>query len=158
FDQLGEYSRPGGQQIGRGSLVSSEVTVDDLSLTGATISEYTIKTMLRDEITTGKVRAPNSNSLYMVFVDPRIKVLDSNGASYPAFQDVGTFSNDLGTFYSGQTFYFGVVSFGAPGLGFPNTLTAFQNSTVAASHEIAEAVTDPDGHSGYRDNMNINMF
>jgi hypothetical protein len=115
---------------------------DDASLSG-TILDSQIQTDLQADIANKLVQAPTANTLYVVFVQPGTVVSFGNGqdstntflAYHSSFSDNGT------------AIRYAVVPFhGSAGNAQDPWLTsAFDSMTVAASHELAEAVTDPDG-------------
>jgi hypothetical protein len=118
------------------------VTSGSTTLTDAQIESY-LQTAI-DGGTAG-TQSPNSNTLYVVFVEPNVVVDIGNGQnSTNAFLAYHTSFTDTNT---GKLIRYAVVPFhGTAGNAQEPWLTsAFDSMTEAASHEIAEAVTDPDG-------------
>jgi hypothetical protein len=149
LDQLQEYSEPG-SVIGRGSLVGGRIGPVNLAA-GQTITDQSIQGALNQYITTGGIVAPDPNRLYFVFTPPNVHV---------QFGSENSFNTDpgfLGYHYSftdsaGATVYYAVVvdQIGNYSIGSP--YTPFQQFTEVASHELAEAITDPLPLTGWFDN------
>jgi hypothetical protein len=85
---------------------------------------------------------PDPNRLYVVFTDPGMVVTRSNGTN-SAHDFYGYHSAFVDSW--GETIRYAVVaSPGGPNLSPIPGLDTFDSMTFTASHEIAEAVTDPD--------------
>jgi hypothetical protein len=98
-------------------------------------------------ITSGHVQANTSNALYVVYVQDNVVVDFGNGENstnaFLAYHSSFTASN-------GQLIRYAVVPFHGTGGNAQNPwLGAFDSMTDAASHEIAEAATDPDGFTWF---------
>ncbi|MBS0266058.1 MAG: hypothetical protein JSS02_29270 [Planctomycetes bacterium] len=131
--------------------------VDTSSFTGGLADSTTqtgfsnsVQGLLQTMINAGTVQQPNANSLYMVYVEPGVIVTSADGA------------NSVVDYYGFHSSFMGTTSEGAsvniryavmPFPGFPNSLyggttqviaTALNSLTTTASHELAEAITDPD--------------
>jgi hypothetical protein len=97
----------------------------------------------------GLVQPPDANRLYVIFVEPGVAVMDSRGATSDR---PGGFLGYHGAFTGFDAYgyahaiRYAVITY--PGAGTNNFfvpgLNAFDTMTKVASHEIAEAVTDPD--------------
>lgn len=110
--------------IGTGSLRSS---MNVAALPGNP-TDAQIQNLLMQEIKSGAVPSPGPNQLYMVFLAPGQSVADISGKSYHGY-------------------------FFTPGIGaiYYAVIYGNQQTSVGTSHELAEAVTDPDSFSGYID-------
>ncbi len=111
--------------IGAGTLRSS---INVAPLPGNP-TDGQIQSFLLQEIRSGAVPPPGPNQLYMVFLAPGQAVPDVGFLSYHGY----FFTPGIGAIYY-------AVVYGAPG-----------QTSISASHELAESVTDPDGFSGYID-------
>jgi hypothetical protein len=114
--------------IGAGTLRSS-ITVAPLP---GNPTDGQIQNVLLQEINSGAVPPPNGNQLYFIFLAP------------------GQVVPDVGTIYHGMTFLQRGSSF-VPVYYAVDTGNSGASLSLGASHELAEAVTDPDGYSGYSD-------
>ncbi len=118
-----------------------------------------IQGLLQTMINSGTVQQPNANGLYVVWVEPGVIVSledQSPETGLPISNSVidfgGYHSAFMGTTATGasQDIRYAVIPFP----GFPNsspidgstqvTADALNSMTTAASHEISEAITDPD--------------
>ncbi|HZL38422.1 MAG TPA: hypothetical protein VFC78_24120 [Tepidisphaeraceae bacterium] len=153
MDQLQEYSEPG-MVIRRGTFIGGQL---DLSAPVtqpatpsnpiATVDRTTIESELNKQIITPHLllAAANPNRLYIVYVEPGVKVTytDSNGILQSSAS--GGFAGFHWHFVDsqGDTVYYAVV---------PRTVDPTQDSmTITSSHELAEAITDPDNANGWFD-------
>jgi hypothetical protein len=146
LDMLGEYG------VGRGSFLGHDVatswwqpaTQTVNGTTTASIDDAFIHTMLRQEIADGRVPPPDANRLYVVYLPSGVDVTATAGAGGYHRMDFDLIKGNV---------YYAVIK-DLPGLhlkGAPLGLDSFQTQTVATSHELAEAVTDPDTITGWRD-------
>jgi hypothetical protein len=140
MDMLGQYN------VGRGQFIGTDTVTSQPS--GNSITEARIQTILSQEIQKGSLAAPSANSLYVVFLPPRVRETPT---------DIGHHSQFLDS-TSGKTITYAVIDdqldpqgqIQVP-QGAPSSLTAANQQTWVASHELAEAVTDPDTTTGWRD-------
>src|SRR5262249_42561926 len=89
------------------------------------------------------VQQPSSNTLYVVFVEPGVVVDLGNGQT-----SANTFLAYHSSFTSnGNAVRYAVIPYHGTGgnAQAPWLTSAADSLTVSASHEIAEAITDPDG-------------
>ena len=132
-DELVKYS-VAGQTIGRGQLTRD----DFVASSGTNITDAQIQTLLVGQIQAHALDAAGPNQLYVLFTAPGTVVFAGGGNS------VTDFSGYHNVFkQSGQSVYYAVIAY--PNQG------GFASMTVTASHELAEAVTDPDTISGWFD-------
>jgi hypothetical protein len=148
MDLLPQYGTVQAGPIGRGLYVG-QVNIPQNAWSRSTVSDATIQTMLSSEINTGAIAAPDNNRLLFVFTPPNIVV--SQGGSRSNGYPVG-FAGYHNSFVdsAGQLVRYAVVP-DPIGNDQVAGLTAFQQQTAAASHELAEATTDPDGTSWWDD-------
>jgi hypothetical protein len=139
-----------GYTVGRGTYSAS--VVDPVTLTqgdpNTFLQDTTIQQDIQQEITGGKLQAPDADRLYVVFVEDNVPVQQENGntsinnfaAYHFAFSGTDAHGNPAPIYYAVVTYPGGAVNnSGAP----TYNLTTLQLMTQAASHEIAEAATDP---------------
>jgi hypothetical protein len=143
IDQLDEYSVPG-QTIGHGSFTGT-LTITSPTL-HKSVSDTAIQHMLQREIATNHaVPQPSANTLYFIYVEPGVKVVQGGGASCQVFCG---YHNDV----SGQIFY-AVMPY--PGCqGCTGSLDPFAALTSTSSHELCEAITDAIPGQGWYDDTN----
>ncbi len=127
-----------GYGVSRGT--DSAGVVDNISI-NPVISDSQIQSDLATMINSGKVQAADANRLYMVYVEPGVEVTmgSANSKSY--------FLGYHGAFADGSNvIHYAVMP--APGSPNPSPgsqgfASAFDELTAVSSHELAEAVTDP---------------
>jgi hypothetical protein len=128
---LSQYSA-GGYQIGNGSIVA---TAWDHSALPARVTDAQIRADIVAGVKAGVLAPVKADSLYVVFTAPGTVVVGSDG------------SDSENDFYG----YHGYVTQSAIG-GFAYAVIAYPDEqwrlTVTASHELAEAVTDPQVNAG----------
>jgi hypothetical protein len=138
MDILSEYST-NYYQIGRGSLQRGLFEIDQLP---GMISDGQIQYMIDYFVNGNTLPGPDGNRLYFVFTAPGVSVArggETSPGGFLGYHDSFTDSR-LGTAY------YAVVTYSyIPGLSF------FQSMTECSSHELAEAMTDPDLRSGWFD-------
>jgi hypothetical protein len=136
-----------GYNVGPGSAVAG--AVDQTSLTaGSTISDAFIRARLQADVSSGLLQAPNANTLYVVYVAPDVAVNLGLGQGTTQQGILGYHTAFVGA--SGAPIRYAVVV--SPGGAarnsvLPEATTALDQLTAVTSHELAEAVTDPDVNS-----------
>src|SRR5262249_9372734 len=136
-----------GYNVGTGSAVAG--AVDRTSLTvGSTISDAFIRARLQADISSGLLQAPNANTLYVVYVEPDVAVNLGFGQGTTQQGILGYHTAFVGA--NGAPIRYAVVV--SPGGAarnsvLPEATTAIDQLTAVTSHELAEAVTDPDINS-----------
>jgi hypothetical protein len=143
-----------GYGVGRGSATTGSI---DLMKLGSSVSDSQIQGQLHTFINDGYLSTPDSNRLYMVFVPPNVEVTTSFGNSVKNF--AGYHSAFNMTTASGQTvtIHYAVIDTpgGSIGNGSANpNLSALNEMTTVATHELTEAVTDPNPGTGWVDRHN----
>jgi hypothetical protein len=129
YSRMAEYGINAGTW---GSSVNANTT-----LTGPQgLSEATIQSTLRAEITAGTLPAATNNSLYVIFLPPNVTSdVDTNG---------GFAGHHNFTMSGSQFIAYAVVEYQAN----------HDQVNPVVSHEISEAATDPDTTTGYFDGLN----
>jgi hypothetical protein len=139
MDVLNEYG------AGRGNFLDGVINLSNPPR-GSVVDDTEIQSMLATGIRQGIFDAPTPNQLYFVFTTPNVLVTAGGDNSQQNFLGYhSTFSDPaLGPIY------YAVIPHpvGNADIGGFN---AFQQQTDVSSHELAEAVTDPDGQTGWRD-------
>jgi hypothetical protein len=99
--------------------------------------------MLRQEIAGHRLLPPDANRLYVVYLPPEVRLTGNNLSGYHSM------NFDL----LKGTIYYAVITDQSAlyPMGYPGGLTSFQKQTAVTSHELAEAVTDPNTVTGWRD-------
>lgn len=144
MDVLAQYGTPQAGPIGQGSFVG-QINVTQDVWRRSIVSDGTIQSVLNSEIAMGAIAPPDSNRLLFVFTPPNVVV--SQGGSRSDGYPTG-FAGYHNSFVdsAGQLVRYAVIP-DPIGNDQVAGLTTFQQQTAAASHEMAEAVTDPDGAS-----------
>lgn len=136
MDMLNEYN------VGRGGLLDNGFV--DTSASGAVLADTTIRTLIDRDIQRGALQPPNPSRLYVVFTAPNVDVTYQGGDSRTTFLGYHDSFTDSG----GQSVCYAVLPHPI-GNGDITGLNDFQTLTNMASHEVAEAATDPDGTGWY---------
>jgi hypothetical protein len=138
-----------GYNVGRGS--ASPGAFDPQTLDSSTfLAISTIPTIIQHDINNRLLQEPDANRLYCVYVEPNVAVGNSNFSSINAF--LGYHSTFPGNDSSGTPIIirYAVMAWGGGSTvgGWGNItdpwLSPVQQDTLVSSHELAEAVTDPD--------------
>jgi hypothetical protein len=147
FDWLNEYNTSSpAQTIGRGSFGGSFQITPAASRNGAALVDSTIQTELAAQINTGVLPAPTDNRIYMIHFPSGKSITDPDGGHSCVG---GGFCAYHGTFKIGsQNVIYAVLPDMGPGSGCATgcgaSASTFNNQTSVASHELIEAVTDPE--------------
>jgi hypothetical protein len=136
-----------GYNVGTGSTVAG--AVDNTALTpGSTISDAFIRSRLQADIRSGLLQAPNTNTLYVVYVEPNVAVNLGLGQGTTQQGILGYHTAFVGVNGAPVRYAVVVTPGGAAGNSvLPEATTALDQLTAVTSHEVAEAVTDPDINS-----------
>ena len=138
---LAQYSA-GGYTIGNGTLAS---TGTDDQAPPSPVHDAEIQAEIQAQIAAGHLPAPDANTVYFVFTPPQIDVIDPSG------------HDSFHTFTGYHYFVTGSGGFPYAVIPYDDTLSDPHEMTHYASHELAEAVTDPepgDTTLGWYDNNN----
>ena len=137
-----------GYNVGRGTASTGAIdnlAIDKTPTVGITDSQ--IETELQTMVNSGQLQTPDANRLYVVFAEPGVVVHLGTDASNTTF--LGYHSVFVGTNAKGAStpIHYAVIAYP----GSPNYSSASQGFssdfnflTAVSSHELAEAVTDPD--------------
>jgi hypothetical protein len=145
MDMLGNA----GYGVGRGSFDWGYINGVGLDKSQQ-LSDGQIQNALVANIDFGNLKSPDANRLYVVFTEDNVVVNDGQGNSQNNFLGYH-YSFPAWTIYGFNEIRYVVIPYaGGSNLqwSFLNTLSSM---TMAASHELAEAVTDPDPSSGWYD-------
>jgi hypothetical protein len=163
FDWLAEYNTPT-QTFGYGTMIGSYVA----SQTTTNVTDAQVQTALEALINpasgTSNLPAPDANTIYFIFFPKGMTITDSGGSiscaagSFCAYHSayVGAGAND-----AGKVVYYGIMPSFDPGTGCescgsgitpppgggldggcPPQVDELDNTTIVASHELVEAMTD----------------
>ncbi|MBS0265146.1 MAG: fibronectin type III domain-containing protein [Planctomycetes bacterium] len=137
-----------GYNVGRGS--ASAGAIDNVTLSKVTsvgVTDKQIRQELQTLITAGSVQVPDANRLYIVYVEPGVVVRMGTGASNSTFLGYhGAFAGKSAAGAAVDVRYAVIPYPGTPNIS-PQSqgfASAFDEQTAVTSHELAEAVTDPD--------------
>jgi hypothetical protein len=139
MDMLNEYG------VGRGNFLDGVINLSNPSR-GSVVDDTEIQSMLASGIRQGIFDAPSPNQLYFVFTTPNVLVTAGGENSQHDFLGYHNAFNDpaLGPIY------YAVIAHPV-GNADVRGFNAFQQQTEVSSHELAEATTDPDTRTGWRD-------
>lgn len=132
-----------GYGVGRGTASAG---ADDNITLGTTITDAQIQSDLQAMIDSGSLQAPDANRLYVIYVEPSVRVQLGSASSVNAF--LGYHGAFAGTTSTGAPIDIHYAVIPAPGTPNPTPgsqgfSSAFNEDTAVTSHELAEAVTDP---------------
>jgi hypothetical protein len=145
----------GGYHIGNGTAMDPVVDLKvldkitaDYAVTGLhyQITDQQIRAEIQAQITAGKLPKPDADTLYVVCFQYDVVVIDGYASSETDFGGYHQYSTAIGAAYAVAcpTFY-------SSSLPLPNSPTGYTDSyynrelTGTITHELAEAVTDPEG-------------
>jgi hypothetical protein len=114
--------------------------------TGSNLDDSQIRAALNAEIAAQHVAAPTLDSLYVFFAPPGVTVTANGQSSVHDFAGY----HDVFTDSAGVAVYYVVVPYPA-GDVVSGQLNPFQQQTLILSHEVSEAITDPDTQTGWFD-------
>ena len=142
MDQLGEYSQPG-QIILYGSLIGTKTITDSdpgtvLRSGARLVTDDEIQQKLREWISNHTLPQPNKNTLYFVYLPPHVVSAGFGERSCVAGGYCGYHSN------INHTIFYAVVPYlDCSGCTYGDN-HPFDSLTKVSSHELCEAITDPD--------------
>jgi hypothetical protein len=150
---LGEYG------VGRGHFGGYDTVAGASSPADyTTVQEGTIQNMLASEIVGGRLPEENGQRLYFVYLPANVAsqfdVDHGFLGHHRSFQMQMPHTINLGftqfTYYTTDTVYYAVIPNPVGNATWPG-LNSFQQQTKVSSHELAEAVTNPDLSGGWWD-------
>jgi hypothetical protein len=155
MDMLGNA----GYGVGRGSFDGGRVNGVTLDKTHF-LSDSALQTALLYNINYNWLKQPDGNRLYVIFVEPGVAVGDASSNSTKDFLgyhwSFWGYTNAAGW----QNIRYAVIPYAGSSVPLSTGTTAnltdwwlsqLNTMTLVTSHEIAEAVTDPDPRSGWDD-------
>jgi hypothetical protein len=130
--------------ISRGSFDPGDVFGVNINKS-AYLSDGAIRQYLQSDISGGYLKTPDANRLYMVFVEDNVVVGDSKSNSQNAFTGYHGAFRGVDALGHGADIHYAVIAYpgGTAGNAGRWWLNALDTMTLTASHELAEAVTDP---------------
>lgn len=135
-----------GYGVGRGS--ASTGAVDNSALAAnSTITDASIRSSIQSDIKNGSLKAPDANRLYIVYVEPNVAVNLGGGQGTTKQGILGYHGAFAGTDAAGHSTAIRYAVIAYPGGSVGNSSmgnSAIDQLTAVTSHELAEAVTDPD--------------
>jgi Domain of unknown function (DUF4214) len=134
MDEMSEYG------VGRGTFNGPGI-VDAGLLGSVSVSDATIQVEISNDITAGRLPGASINTLYIVFTPPNVIVTSGVESSLKDFFSY----HDIFTYAGASTVNYAVVA-NPVGNGTDGSLDVLQTLTHSTAHELAEAVTDPDGN------------
>jgi hypothetical protein len=139
-DELAEYN-VGRYKISHGNRTGT-ITITAPALR-TSVTDSTIQKMLQQLVSNRKgVPAPGANTLYFVYVQPGVRVVQGGAGSCQAFCGYHSAIR--------EQFYYAVMPY--PGCkGCTGGLSVFDSLTSTSSHELCEAITDPVPGEGWYD-------
>jgi hypothetical protein len=148
-----------GYGVGRGS--ASPGLIDPAYLPpGSTVFDSQLRYTLQAEIFNGALQQPDFDRLYVIFVQANVIVTNDISGGSSSRNEPNGFVGYHSSFVGSNAFgvpsnirYAVVVTPGGQFNGLSSALPAFDQMTSVASHELAEAVTDPDPGSGWVDDF-----
>jgi hypothetical protein len=136
-----------GYGVGRGTATAGVVD-GGAATANTTISDASIQARIQADVKSGLLTAPDANRLYVVYVEPNVAVNLGFGQGTTQQGILGYHTAFVGA--NGAPIRYAVVVSpgGAAGNSvLPEATTALDQVTAVTSHELAEAVTDPDINS-----------
>jgi hypothetical protein len=139
MDLLNEYG------VGRGSFQDGLIELSNPAR-GNVVDDTEIQNLLDVRIRQGQYDQPNPNRLYVVYTEPNVLVTLQGADSQHDFLGYHNTFNDP----SIGPVYYAVIANPIGNADIPG-FAYFDQQTTVSSHELAEAATDPDTVSGWRD-------
>jgi hypothetical protein len=135
-----------GYGVGTGSFDAGKIGLVNIDLTQY-LTDSQIRNALQGYIDSGALKSPDSNRLYVFFVEDNVAVMDSHGAT--SLKDfLGYHGAFAGHDVNGNAadIHYAVIPYagGSVGNGVLPGRSVFDTITETTSHEVAEAATDPD--------------
>jgi hypothetical protein len=125
---LAQYSASG-YTISNGSFAGTDTDPQDPT---AKVTNTQIQSEIRAQVAAGHLSQPDADTVYFAFMPPGVVVYDGTGA------------NSLEDFAAYHDYRFGSDGFAYAVIPYDDTLPDPRFMTLYASHELAEAVTDPE--------------
>jgi hypothetical protein len=133
-----------GYGVGRGSFDGGKIGLANINK-AYYLTDASIQSAVQGYISNGTLKSPDANRLYVVFVEDNVAVSSSSGNSQNNF--LGYHGAFAGRDYYGYAadIHYAVITYPGGSVGNASIpwLSALNGITEVASHEIAEAATDP---------------
>lgn len=130
-----------GYRVGRGTCLPGFIDTTPIDK-GYYLLDTQIEGEIKLNLLAGNVAGPSANRLYVVFVEPGVGVHRIIAGGDSTFTFGGY---HYGMAVGNKVARYALIPYPGYGNVFCPTLSALDTMTLTASHEIAEAVTDPDG-------------
>jgi MYXO-CTERM domain-containing protein len=148
FDWLLEYNN-GGYKIGRGTFLGYYEDTNSTT-TAKTIDDSQIGAYLDGLITAGKIPAPDDNTIYQIYFPSNVTITLDKSKSCSVFCAYHNGWDHTSTQRGRYSVIPDVTKAPCAG-GCGSSTNQFNNLTSVSSHELIEAVTDPDDNSAWVD-------
>lgn len=135
-----------GYGVGRGTSTAGAIDSISLNKTSTGISDASIQQDIQSMITAGTLQTPDANRLYVVYVEPGVVVFNGTDSSATTFLGYhGAFGGHTKAGAAADIHYAVIPYPDGPNVSHTSQgfATAFNEQTAVTSHELAEAVTDP---------------
>jgi hypothetical protein len=129
------------KQYGGGAGSFRGSTVDRAEARPKTIGEDQIKSIINQQIASGKVRPNNGQSVYTVYLPPGTVLTDPYGDS--SLNGLGGYHGSFAG-ANGKPIYYDAIAYGQGKNGIDFDGRPKDALSIVASHELTETVTDPD--------------
>jgi len=147
FDWLSEYNA-GGQAIGRGGFQQQIAITPALANDGPTIDDTKIQAELKAQVAANVLPVPDGNTLFAVYfpVGKTITITTTTTSGTTVAMSGVDFCGYHGTTSTPEMAYSVLPDFSTGGMATPNCTfgSEFQSVTRVSSHEVVEAITDPE--------------
>jgi hypothetical protein len=154
MDMLGNA----GYGVGRGSFNQGWVNGASIDKSQY-LSDGQLQNALLSNIDAGNLQSPDSNRLYVIYVEDNVVVGNSQSNSSNAFLGYHSSFNAWtwnGSWWNYNDIRYAVIPYAGGSNLQVSWLSTLNSMTLTTSHELAEAVTDPDPTSGWNDNAYSN--
>jgi hypothetical protein len=135
-----------GYGVGRGSFDGGKISLANIDKTQY-LNDSTIRSVIQGYINNGVLKSPDGNRLYVVFVEDNVAVKAGSETSQTDFLGYHWAFAGNDVYGRATDIHYAVITYpgGSVGNASLSWLSALNQLTEVTSHEIAEAVTDPNG-------------
>ena len=109
------------------------------------VNERDVKAMVANAIKQSGVSAPDGETVYTVFLPPKVALTDGYADSRDG---LGGYHGSYRDEKTGKKVYYAAIAYTDKTNGVHFTSNSLDNISITASHEWTEAVTDPDVNAG----------
>src|SRR5207302_6263995 len=129
--------------VGTGTATAGYVDAATSVTANSVISDSFIQNAVLNNINQNHLQSPDANTLYIVYVEPNVAVNLGAGQGTTQRGVLGYHGAFAGP--NGSTIRYAVIAYPGGSIGNSSLGTSAQDQlTAVTSHELAEAVTDPD--------------